>query len=426
MKKQILVAALMGCMAVQGFAQIDKIVFVHEPFTISSTEDATGGAEYRWRKNGKIFSEPGAATYSGSEPAAGTFTFIREARKDALCDEWMPSNPFTVAVVEGANQLQGSCTFTQPPVVNTFANFPADYSASTFVTLTDERDGNNYTVVKMPDGKWWMAQNLNYQKGLVWNQYSNEANGSAFTTTTNGVPAIGSFWCPAGVNGATTTVSSANRAGCAVYGAFYTWETAMMVDGKWSDESRTSSTWQNPSTYNTSTTTGNTNNYARGATKRGICPPNWHVPTDAEWGDMLTSASGLGTDFNNGLNAWLGTAGNAEESGMRLKAACDCNPDTETHTCIDDEQNNWSFYNASIPYRGTDVYGFHVLPAGRRINNGARFTERGTTCWLWSSSTGGSASARVREFSYRRTGVSRSGPSRSEGHSIRCVLDTVE
>ncbi|MDR0330104.1 MAG: hypothetical protein LBH93_00100, partial [Chitinispirillales bacterium] len=32
-------------------------------------------------------------------------------------------------------------------------------------TFTDERDGQVYRIVKMPDGRWWMAENLNYDVG---------------------------------------------------------------------------------------------------------------------------------------------------------------------------------------------------------------------------------------------------------------------
>jgi uncharacterized protein (TIGR02145 family) len=35
-------------------------------------------------------------------------------------------------------------------------------------TFTDERDGKIYRTVKMPDGKTWMAYNLNYKTGNSW------------------------------------------------------------------------------------------------------------------------------------------------------------------------------------------------------------------------------------------------------------------
>jgi uncharacterized protein (TIGR02145 family) len=35
----------------------------------------------------------------------------------------------------------------------------------TYDTLTDKRDGKTYRTVRMPDGKTWTAENLNYQAG---------------------------------------------------------------------------------------------------------------------------------------------------------------------------------------------------------------------------------------------------------------------
>jgi uncharacterized protein (TIGR02145 family) len=43
-----------------------------------------------------------------------------------------------------------------------------DTLSVTYDTLTDKRDGKIYKMVKMPDGKTWMAQNLNYQTDSSW------------------------------------------------------------------------------------------------------------------------------------------------------------------------------------------------------------------------------------------------------------------
>jgi uncharacterized protein (TIGR02145 family) len=326
----------------------------------------------------------------------------------------------------GINQPQGSCTFTQPPLVNTFAAFPANYSASTFVRLMDERDRKNYTVVKMPDGKWWMAQNLNYQGttqgsytfDLYWDRYSNRANNTAFTTAGNGKQAIGSFWCPAGVDGAQATVSSANKAGCTLYGALYTYETAMMVDGKWSDELHNNSNFVEP-VYSTNTTTGNTNNGGRGATKRGICPPNWHVPTDAEWNNMLNLSGTKGSNFNNGTG-WLGANNDAGETGARLKAKCTC-PSGNTN-CVDDTKNNWR-YTSTASNNGTDVYGFRELPSGFRGDGGADYVNRGNVTCNWSSSASNDAFAWSNCFQNVYSQLYRAINTRSYGFSVRCVRD---
>ncbi len=43
-------------------------------------------------------------------------------------------------------------------------------------SFTDERDGREYRTVKMPDGKVWMAQNLNYKTPDSWCYGDNIAN----------------------------------------------------------------------------------------------------------------------------------------------------------------------------------------------------------------------------------------------------------
>jgi uncharacterized protein (TIGR02145 family) len=49
-------------------------------------------------------------------------------------------------------------------------------------TFTDERDGQTYKTVKMPDGKVWMAQNLNYkpESGNSWCYDDDEAMGAKY------------------------------------------------------------------------------------------------------------------------------------------------------------------------------------------------------------------------------------------------------
>jgi len=45
---------------------------------------------------------------------------------------------------------------------------PQEPLSITYDTLTDKRDGQKYRTVKMPDGKTWMAQNLNYETDSSW------------------------------------------------------------------------------------------------------------------------------------------------------------------------------------------------------------------------------------------------------------------
>jgi uncharacterized protein (TIGR02145 family) len=314
------------------------------------------------------------------------------------------------ALMPGINQPQGSCTFTQPPVVGTFASFPSNYSASTYVTLTDTRDNKNYEVVKI-GGRWIMARNLNYQKGLTWQSSSNQP----FTSTTNGFPGIGNFWCPGGYS---ETATTSTRESCDVWGALYTWETAMSFDGKgdWTES---------PSTYNTgaANTAAAKANHGRTASGsgrggRGICPPNWHVPTDNEWGIIL---DGMESDGGNAHQTAAGTGDYGINAGIRGRAKCTVtNNSTTGDTYVNDTQNNW-YYDQR--YLGEDVFGFRALPSGHRYADGSRYRRRGEYHYNWSSSVQTTKWGLNRNFYFLRGGAMRDVRERSNAIAVRCIRD---
>jgi uncharacterized protein (TIGR02145 family) len=385
--------------------------------TVESLSPALGGSgntTYLWLRTGTsatTLTDNSATTYmisSGDYSAAGTHYFNRYA-KDATCNTaWVAAAGTYTLMVEltGVNQQQGGCTFTQPPPVGTFANFdPGNVGASTFVTLTDGRDGNNYTVVKI-GGRWIMAQNLNYQVGLTFNTDANKANGNTFTSAGSGTFAIGSFWCP-GVAGATTS----SRMSCDVWGAMYTWETAMSYDGK--------GVWtESPATYYT---TGAANssaalaNHGRtdsgsGRGGRGICPPNWHVPTVFEWAVVLD-----GLESNGGIshqtcsfNTYAGS-----DASLRGRSKCSGTP-TESSSL-------WS------TGAGNDALGFRVLPIGSRLSNGSSFSYIGTIANFWHSGAYSTSEHFPIRFNAgedrNRTGCDGNVCKRSYGYPVRCIKD---
>ncbi|MDR0582056.1 MAG: hypothetical protein LBG31_03730 [Prevotellaceae bacterium] len=297
----------------------------------------------------------------------------------------------------GTPVLQGSCTFTQPPVVNNFADFPADYSASTFVSLIDERDWKVYTAVKI-GGRWWMGQNLNYQTGLTyWNKHSSPS------TVTGSNPALrGGFWCPAD-NANVTPVSV-----CDYWGALYPWETAMMLDGKgaWTEVAGcycTGAANSLPCQINF----GRKSSSGTAIGGRGICPPNWHVPTDFEWGqllDAMESGGGTAHQTESGNNVWVGT-----DAGTRGKASCsgtsgDTNPVWDSGA-------------------GTDVFNFRGIAADDRNGNGTDDGNRGLYVVFWSSATYSDTNAWLLTIFATETRVHRRALERSRGFSVRCVRD---
>jgi uncharacterized protein (TIGR02145 family) len=58
----------------------------------------------------------------------------------------------------------------------------AEIGEPEYGTFTDERDGQTYKTVKMPDGKVWMAQNLNYkpESGNSWSYNDDESMGEKY------------------------------------------------------------------------------------------------------------------------------------------------------------------------------------------------------------------------------------------------------
>jgi uncharacterized protein (TIGR02145 family) len=397
--------------------------------TITSTGDASGGSgslAYEWRRTGKsatTLNNSDATTYAldsdnTNYSTAGTYYFNRYA-KDATCNtSWVAATGTYTLTVKGVNQPQGSCTFTQPAEVGTFASFSSTYSASTFVTLTDERDSKNYTVVKIGD-RWIMAQNLNYQgvagtsSSLTWQANSNMPSTGEGSNTA----LIGHFWCPGGYS---TSSPTSTRASCDVWGALYSWETAMMLDGK--------GTWTETDGGGYCTDAASTDackrNWGRSASSgtaisgRGICPPNWHVPTDNEWGIILDGmeSSGVSTVHQNASS--LGYIGS--NAGARGKSTCSCPKGTITgNSCVDDEEANW-YYKDKF---GTDAYGFRALPAGYRYADGSSFADRGNHWYVWSSSVVSTTHTRRRGFGRDNDGANHNNSTRSHGFSVRCIMN---
>jgi uncharacterized protein (TIGR02145 family) len=58
----------------------------------------------------------------------------------------------------------------------------AEIAEPEYGTFIDERDGQTYKTVKMPDGKVWMAQNLNYkpESGNSWCYNDDESMGEKY------------------------------------------------------------------------------------------------------------------------------------------------------------------------------------------------------------------------------------------------------
>jgi uncharacterized protein (TIGR02145 family) len=96
----------------------------------------------------------------------------------------------------------------------------------------DSRDGKKYFYVEIGD-QTWMAENLNYN-----------VSGSKCGSTLSG----------------TGTLSDADATACDTYGRLYNWNTAMG---------------------------GATSSIANPSGVQGVCPSDWHLPSYAEWNELI-------------------------------------------------------------------------------------------------------------------------------------------
>jgi uncharacterized protein (TIGR02145 family) len=117
-------------------------------------------------------------------------------------------------------------------------------------------------------------------------------------------------------------------------------------------------------------------------TAKRACPPGWHLPSDAEWQELV--------DF----------AGGKEVAGTELKSA-----------------SGWDSNG-----NGTDDYGFSALPGGDGGSSGS-FDSVGYNGFWWSATENNAASAWYRRMYYNNAYVSRDDNGKTRFISVRCVQD---
>jgi uncharacterized protein (TIGR02145 family) len=303
----------------------------------------------------------------------------------------------------------GSCYLAPTGAQNWRATIN-DSRVSGTLTLNAAEGKKYYNIVQMPDNRWWFAENVNFRKDLTFQgssdiPFTNDANG--------GVPGIGYYWCPAGTGASLTTT---NADGCNLWGALYTWEAAMMVDGKYSNDSKADNTWVEPTdSYCTYTTDAYacTQNAGRGSTKQGICPTGWHVPTDAEMVTMLNQVETGEKNHETSID-FLGTY-----AGMQLKSQQTC--PTNNSNCVGDDKANWRY--TTVAPSGRDSWGFNALPAGGRYRDGRNFYNRGTYAYFWNSTPFDGQNAWHKDLGYSLSQVRRTYFNRAYGYSVRCLRD---
>ena len=219
--------------------------------------------------------------------------------------------------------------------------------------LTDI-EGNHYRVVKIGN-QYWMTENL---KTTKYADGTPLVRGTGVGDITGDYTTKYYFW-----------YSDDSVSFYETYGALYTWA-AIMNDSPGSDA--------NPSGV------------------QGVCPMDWHIPSDAEWKELemylgMSQAEADGTE-------WRGT-----DEGLKLR---------ETGIL------HWTSPNLGA----SNSSGFTALSAGIRYYNGT-YGMKGNDSYHWSATAIDSDSAWGRLLKYDQSGVNRYDGSRNLGLSVRCIRD---
>jgi len=189
---------------------------------------------------------------------------------------------------------------------------------ASYGSLLDDRDGETYRTVTI-GSRNWMAENLKFR----------------------------------GLGADTGWLYGDNADSGAKYGRLYTWSAAM---------GGASSSASNPSGV------------------QGVCPAGWHVPSDEEWHDLITTVD-------------------SSISGRVLKSP-----------------NGWDAGND-----GDDRLGFRILPGGNRSTD-AGYVNKGAYGAFWTATQIDASNALLRSFSSNAIAVGRgNGSEKTSGLGLRCL-----
>jgi uncharacterized protein (TIGR02145 family) len=215
-------------------------------------------------------------------------------------------------------------------------------------TLTDI-DGNIYNTVLIGD-QCWMKENL---------KTARDASGNNITR-----------YC-----------YDNNTTNCEIYGGLYSWQTLMNGSG---------SSNGNPSGV------------------QGICPTGWHIPSNAEWGqliDYFVSQGFPNSEVSNG-------AGNALKSCRQVNSPIGGECNTTVHPRWDSHSTHFGF----------DEFGFSALPGGQTSGNTSESIGKYGGWW---SATESSSTYAWRCFTnswygkiYRDSAIAK-----TYKFSVRCIKD---
>lgn len=133
---------------------------------------------------------------------------------------------------------------------------------------------------------------------------------------------------------------------------------------------------------------------------QGICPDDWHVPSNAEWAQL--------TDYVSSQIEYI--CGNDEDQIAKALTSADGWRNSTTSCAVGNDQSS------------NNTTGFSAVPAGKYTD---RYIYFGSDTHFWSctKSTSHDSRAIQRGFLFSNADISRSDHYKYYGYSVRCVRD---
>ncbi|MBQ7550826.1 MAG: T9SS type A sorting domain-containing protein [Bacteroidales bacterium] len=231
-----------------------------------------------------------------------------------------------------------------------FTTRPADGQPCLITPIIMDVDNNSYNTVQIGN-QCWMKENLRTTRYADGTPIE---HGNEWSTTV-------AYWY----------YPYANSSSPSAFGLLYNWKAVMGYSAS--------------SNYNPSGV-------------QGICPYGWHVPSDAEWTQLINYVSSQSQYCCNG---------SANNVAKALSATTEWSSDGNTCSI----GNNLSNNNAT---------GFSALPAGDYYYYS--YPLYGSSTVFWTTTASGSE-VYVRHFSSSSASVSRQYEEKDSGYSVRCLRD---
>jgi uncharacterized protein (TIGR02145 family) len=145
---------------------------------------------------------------------------------------------------------------------------------------------------------------------------------------------------------------------------------------------------------------------------QGICPDGWHIPTDKEWGDLVTELQSIrGKELCQGRTGWQCGSAGSKLAGNVVDQEWKKEPKNPSMLVASDGFGSSGF---DAPATGSRIY-YNGKYAFRSMNvDFCTSTEESKDkVWRWS-------------ISYGRNEVERLATFKSQGYSVRCIKDFIK